>query len=66
VEGRQPWRWHLDRSVFVFGLCLVIMGLSEYGIGRENEHLHRLGYPKGAPATPTQSYLGGLALLYWA
>src|SRR5690242_6868662 len=56
---RQPWHWHLDRNAFVSVFVWLLSGLSEYS-ARENELSHRLGYYKGAPVTPTQSYLGGV------
>jgi hypothetical protein len=54
---RQPWHRHLDRSSLAFGVFMVLFGLFEYHIGRQNEHMHRVHYSRGAPVTPTQDYL---------
>ena len=54
---RRPWHQHLDKSSLVFGVFMVLFGLFEYHIGRENERMHRVHYNRGASVTPTQDYL---------
>ena len=54
---RRPWHWHLDKSSLAAGVFMILFGLFEYHIGRENERAHRIHYHRGAPVTPTQDYL---------
>ena len=54
---RQPWHRHLDKSSLAAGVFMVLFGLFQYHIGRENDRLHRVHYYRRAPVTPTQDYL---------
>jgi len=36
---------------------MVLFGLFEYHMGRENKRMHRVHYYRGAEVTPTQDYL---------
>ena len=54
---RQPWHRHLDKGSLAAGIFMVLFGLIQYHIGRENERTHRVHYYRRAPVTPTQDYL---------
>ena len=56
-SARRPWHGHLDKSSLAAGVFMVLFGLFEYHIGRENERMHREHYHRRAPVTPTQDYL---------
>jgi len=42
---------------------MVLFGLFEYHIGRENERMRRVHYHRGAPVTPTQDYLAAFGFI---
>jgi len=60
---RRPWHRHFDKSSLAVGVLMVLFGLFEYHIGRENERMRRVHYHRGAPVTPTQDYLAAFGFI---